>query len=526
MQLHIRHETRYRYERPVKYSVQSLHLTPRRDVGPARACLDHHGARVGGSSRSTPTATSRTCSPSRSRTARSRSWCTAWSRPRTPKAARTTGRCRRSPISRRPRSPRRARRSSASRARPWSSRRIRAPARRRWPRRCARGALQARRERRTGHRRRGVQERRRGVPGSCACVHRLGALRGHAGALRERLSVHRRLQRRGEPCLGRCVARRRARLAEHGRDAPAARRSAPIAASRSAATISTPRRCAACVRAAAARRWKRTCWWRSRPNSSSSEVEFGRMTYCVGLLVDTGLVMLSDSRTNAGVDQINTFRKMATFQRHERPGAGAACRRAISPSPRPWSTCCTRPPTTASARPRSYRATNMFNAARVVGEALREIHERDAGALEGSRPRIQRHLHLGRPDQGRGAAAVSHLLGRQFHRILARHAVFSDRRVEVRQAHHRPGDLPQLQHSRKPPNARWCRWTRPSARISRWGRRSDLAIIRRDELRLATHISIDFEHRVLQDDPRPLGVRAAGSFQPAAEPGLVAEAGA
>ena len=31
MQLHIRHETVYRYERPVKYSVQSLHLTPRRD---------------------------------------------------------------------------------------------------------------------------------------------------------------------------------------------------------------------------------------------------------------------------------------------------------------------------------------------------------------------------------------------------------------------------------------------------------------------------------------------------------------
>ena len=31
MHLHIRHETRYRYERPVKYSVQSLHLTPRRD---------------------------------------------------------------------------------------------------------------------------------------------------------------------------------------------------------------------------------------------------------------------------------------------------------------------------------------------------------------------------------------------------------------------------------------------------------------------------------------------------------------
>jgi transglutaminase-like putative cysteine protease len=32
MQLHIRHETRYRYDRPVKYSIQSLHLTPRSDA--------------------------------------------------------------------------------------------------------------------------------------------------------------------------------------------------------------------------------------------------------------------------------------------------------------------------------------------------------------------------------------------------------------------------------------------------------------------------------------------------------------
>src|SRR6202051_4336959 len=32
MQMHMRQETRHRYERPVKYSVQSLHLTPRRDL--------------------------------------------------------------------------------------------------------------------------------------------------------------------------------------------------------------------------------------------------------------------------------------------------------------------------------------------------------------------------------------------------------------------------------------------------------------------------------------------------------------
>ena len=39
------------------------------------------------------------------------------------------------------------------------------------------------------------------------------------------------------------------------------------------------------------------------------------MTYCVAMLLDTGLVFLSDSRTSAGVDQISTFRKTAVFKR-------------------------------------------------------------------------------------------------------------------------------------------------------------------------------------------------------------------
>ncbi|HSW32284.1 MAG TPA: peptidase, partial [Steroidobacteraceae bacterium] len=41
------------------------------------------------------------------------------------------------------------------------------------------------------------------------------------------------------------------------------------------------------------------------------------MTYCVSMLLDSGLVFLADSRTSAGVDQINTFRKTTVF---ERPG--------------------------------------------------------------------------------------------------------------------------------------------------------------------------------------------------------------
>ncbi len=42
------------------------------------------------------------------------------------------------------------------------------------------------------------------------------------------------------------------------------------------------------------------------------------MTYCVGILVEGGLVMIADTRTNAGVDNIATFRKLHLF---EVPGA-------------------------------------------------------------------------------------------------------------------------------------------------------------------------------------------------------------
>jgi putative proteasome-type protease len=106
------------------------------------------------------------------------------------------------------------------------------------------------------------------------------------------------------------------------------------------------------------------------------------MTYCVGILVDEGLVFLADSRTNAGVDQISTFRKMAVF---ERAGERAmvlmtAGNLAISQSlisilqeriaAKEEKGVCT-----------LMTVNNMFEATRLVGEALREVHRRDAAAL-------------------------------------------------------------------------------------------------------------------------------------------------
>ena len=37
------------------------------------------------------------------------------------------------------------------------------------------------------------------------------------------------------------------------------------------------------------------------------------MTYCAGILVREGLVMMADTRTNAGLDDISTFRKLHLF---------------------------------------------------------------------------------------------------------------------------------------------------------------------------------------------------------------------
>ena len=39
------------------------------------------------------------------------------------------------------------------------------------------------------------------------------------------------------------------------------------------------------------------------------------MTYCVGMLIDEGLVMAADTRTNAGVDNVGKFKKLHTWSK-------------------------------------------------------------------------------------------------------------------------------------------------------------------------------------------------------------------
>jgi len=100
------------------------------------------------------------------------------------------------------------------------------------------------------------------------------------------------------------------------------------------------------------------------------------------MLLDSGLVFLADSRTSAGVDQINTFRKMTVF---ERPGDRvivmlSAGNLAISQG---VLNLLAEKLATHDAHTMSlHNSPNMFEAARCVGEALREMHTRDGDALK------------------------------------------------------------------------------------------------------------------------------------------------
>ena len=103
------------------------------------------------------------------------------------------------------------------------------------------------------------------------------------------------------------------------------------------------------------------------------------MTYCVGLSVDTGLVLLSDSRTNAGVDQINTFRKMSVFEQPDERVLVLLSAGNLAITQAVVSLLYERQSKEGESL---LRAIDLFEAARHVGDCVREVHRRDAESLQ------------------------------------------------------------------------------------------------------------------------------------------------
>lgn len=99
------------------------------------------------------------------------------------------------------------------------------------------------------------------------------------------------------------------------------------------------------------------------------------MTYCVAMKLAQGLVMASDSRTNAGVDHIATFCKMTAF---EKPGAAVITLLSAGNLATTQSTLSLLRQRLGGEGEHLFNQRSLYDVACLVGATLREIIERDS----------------------------------------------------------------------------------------------------------------------------------------------------
>jgi len=114
------------------------------------------------------------------------------------------------------------------------------------------------------------------------------------------------------------------------------------------------------------------------------------MTYCVGIMTHGGLVMASDSRSNAGYDQVNICQKMHAFVTPGERMFVLLCSGSLS---------CSQSIVTLLRRDYDNgiglaTAASMYDAARVVGDQVRRVSDMDRKALEQDEYKFNVHLIL------------------------------------------------------------------------------------------------------------------------------------
>lgn len=129
------------------------------------------------------------------------------------------------------------------------------------------------------------------------------------------------------------------------------------------------------------------------------------MTYCVGLSIDRGLVFMSDTRTNAGIDSISTFRKMHVW---EQPGERVVVLMSagnLATTQAVVSILDERSKTPEERMPTVLGTPSMYQTARLVGNTVKDVianashdhHHGDSffnasfilgGQIRGSEPRL------------------------------------------------------------------------------------------------------------------------------------------
>jgi putative proteasome-type protease len=107
------------------------------------------------------------------------------------------------------------------------------------------------------------------------------------------------------------------------------------------------------------------------------------MTYCTGILVEQGLVMIGDTRTNAGLDNVSTFRKLNPFTV---PGErmlmlATAGNLSVSQSVYSLLTEGLENPSLGEIETLQ-KAPTLFRAAQLIGRAIRHVRAIDGKGLE------------------------------------------------------------------------------------------------------------------------------------------------
>jgi putative proteasome-type protease len=102
------------------------------------------------------------------------------------------------------------------------------------------------------------------------------------------------------------------------------------------------------------------------------------MTYCVGLMLKKGLVFMSDTRTNAGLDNVSTFAKMFTWSDDANSTITIMTAGNLATTQSVVSMIDERTKAPSERSPSILGLPSMFQVARFVGATLREVIDRQA----------------------------------------------------------------------------------------------------------------------------------------------------
>ncbi|MFT5870701.1 MAG: putative proteasome-type protease [Paracoccaceae bacterium] len=106
------------------------------------------------------------------------------------------------------------------------------------------------------------------------------------------------------------------------------------------------------------------------------------MTYCVGLRVSRGILMMSDTRTNAGVDSISIFKKMFVWETEGERSITIMTAGNLATTQAVISLLNERVKPVDERAPSILTEPSMFQIARLVGDTLREVIANQTG-IEG-----------------------------------------------------------------------------------------------------------------------------------------------